>query len=303
MRVTNQMQHQMMSRYIADNQAAASAKQEEIASGKRMRTASEDPRAWAAADRLRQLQTQLNGYEERSVRLTSQLTSMDSSLSAIGTILQSASEKSVAASSGTLNATDRTNLAGQIDQLLEELVQQANAKFDGHYQLGGTQTAQPPFAVTRNSNGQIGAVAYAGNAEVSVAAVGENDAVPQQLAGGGSQGVLVSESTDAFAALIELRDRLNAGENPADSSVQGRIDASLENVLTSRARVGAYLEHLKLSDSIRNSRQTQLASQLSATEGVDIASAVSELAAKNVAYEAALSISAQTMKTSLLNYI
>jgi flagellar hook-associated protein 3 FlgL len=303
MRVTTQMQHQMMTRYISDNQSGVYAKQEQVASGKRMQQASDDPQAWAVASRLHRQDAQLSAYETNSIRLDAQLSSIDGSLSSIGDILRSASEKAVTASGGTLNPSDRTNLAEQVDQLLEELVMQANSKFDGGYQFGGTQTDQEPFVVTRNADGKIDSVGYTGTTDVPLAAVGANDALPQRLAGGGSDGVLISGSSDAFAALIDMRDRLVNGENLAESGVQGNVDAALEHLLTDRARVGAYMEHLTLTDSLRNEQQVQLARHLSAMEDVDVAEAVSELSAKNVAYEAALAISAQIMKTSLLNYI
>jgi flagellar hook-associated protein 3 FlgL len=297
------MQQQMLTRYISDNQSSVFRKEEQVASGKRMQRASDDPQAWAAAARLHQQESQLKTYETNSVRLSAQLTSLDGSLSAIGDILQSASEKAVSASGGTLNANDRTILAQQIDQLLEELVMQSNSRFDGHCQFGGVQTDQEPFTVTRNADGQIESVAYAGSTEIPVVAVGSGDVLPQRLAGGGSNGLLISESADAFATLVDMRDRLVSGENLADSSVQGELDAALENLLTGRARTGAYMEHLKLTDALRSEQQVQLASRLTETEGVDVAEAISELSAKNVAYEAVLAISAQVMKTSLLNYI
>ncbi len=304
MRISNQMSNRMLSSNIMDNQSAVYRKEQQIASGKRIEKASDDPAAWARLSRLRDQQAGLAQYARNSQLLEFRLLSADQALDSIGSLLQNASELAVQASDGTLNDVDREVLAGQVDELLELLVTLANSPSDAGYQFGGVLAETEPFAVTRNAEGKIDSVSYVGGSSSAMVEVAASDALPSQLVGGDPEnGVLLSSSTDAFAPLIEMRNRLLAGENLAETTLQTRVDAASEKVIVGRAAVGAYLEHLSFVDEIRGSRDVLLMEGVTAIEGIDIAQAVSELSEKQMAYQAALAMATKTINMSLLNYI
>ncbi len=152
----------------------------------------------------------------------------------------------------------------------------------------------------RDDDGRIASVSYAGGASSAGLEIAEGDVLPSQFVG---DGILGSNSSDAFSGLIEMRDRLLAGENLADTSLQGRVDAALENVIVARAMIGAYQEHLTFVGEIRGNHEVVLMEGLSAAEGIDVAKAISVLAEKQLAYQAALAMATQTSKMSLLNYL
>ena len=303
MRITNQLQHNMLVGHIKKNQTDVYRLQEQVASGNRMRVASDDPTSWAAVARLRRQEGELALHEENSLQMESRLSSIDLSLSSMGDILQNASEIAVQAGQSTLNREDRTIMAEEIDQLLEALVMQSNMKVDGQHVFGGTQSSMESFAATRNGDGRINSVAYTGSEEVSTIDVGAGDAMGRQMVGGGQNGVLISTDANAFTALINMRDRLLNGENLAETDAQGLVNDALGQVLMGRAVTGAQMERLDIISSFREMQRVQVTGQAAAEEGVDIAEAVAELSAKNVAYEAALAMSAKIMNISLLKFI
>lgn len=297
MRVSNQMTHRMLTDSIMKNQAAVYRKEEQISSGKRIQRASDDPAAWARINQLRGRQAELEQYGRNAQLAESRLLAADQALDQMGELLRQASAIAVQASDGTLAGPGRAALAADVDALLEQFVAVANRPSDEGYLFGGVSSAAEPFEATRNAAGQIGSVAYTGAAASAPVEIAAGEAVPAQLAG---DGVV---SGDAFAALAEMRDRLQAGENLAESGLQPRVDAAFEETLVARAAVGANLEHLSFAESLRINRQAALAEDLSATEGVDMAQAVTELSEKQTAYEAALAMASKTINTSLLNYI
>ncbi len=304
MRVTNQMQNHLLSSSIQDNQSAVYSQQKQISTGKRINQASDDPTAWARAAQLRQQQNELAGYSKNVESAESQFLSIDQAMDSMGNILQNASELAVRGSEGTLADTDRDALAEQVDQLLGELVMVANSKHNGQYQFGGVQSQSEPFTVSRNATGQIDSVAYVGGDFSSMVEVASGDALPRQLVGGGGEnGILISTSTDAFAALVNIRDQLQSGQNLANSGLQEEVNASLEKVLVNRASVGAFIEHVSLVGELHSSRDLTLSENISALEDVDVAEAVTELSAKQNAYEAALAMASKTLNMSLLNYL
>jgi flagellar hook-associated protein 3 FlgL len=305
MRISNQMQNQMLSSSIQENQSAVYSQEQQIASGKRINRASDDPTAWAQAARLRQQQNELAGYSKNAEAVESHLESIDQALDSIGNILQGASELAVRGSDGTLGDSDRNILARQVDQLLEELVNLANSKYNGQYQFSGVQSQVEPFTVTRNAAGQIDAVSYVGGDFSTMVEIAPGDALPKQLIGGGTgeNGILISNTGDAFTALVNIREQLLAGQNLAESGLQNDVNASLERVLVSRASVGAFLEHASLVSELHSSRDLALSENISGLEDIDVAEAVTELSAKQTAYEAALAMASKTLNMSLLNYL
>lgn len=304
MRVSNQMMNQMLTSSITGNQASVYEKQQQVASGKRINKASDDPTAWAKVAGLEQQQNELNGYLKATESASSNLLFLDQSLSSVSDLLQHASELSVKGSGGTLNDVDRDALAEQLDQLLEDLVMVSNSKYNGQYQFGGVDTQTEPFSVTRDVDGAINGVTYDGGSFASTVEVAPGDAVPKQLVGGGaSNGILISSTGDAFGTLTSMRDELRAGNNLAESGLQIQMDAISEKVLTDRASVGAFIEHAGFVAEIHSAKDTALATSISGLEDLDIAEAVTELAAKQTAYEAALSMASKTLNTSLMNYL
>lgn len=303
MRVSNQMLSQMLTNNILDNQTSVYSKEQQIASGKRIQRASDDPTAWARATRLHGQQEMLDQYARNSSMLTSQIASAENTLASVSSILQNASEIAVQAADGTLNAEDRKVLAEQANQLLEQLLSQSNSKFNGLYLFGGVRSDAPPFVATRDVNGLITAVDYEGASSASMVDVAAGDSVPRQFVGGGNNGILFTPSANIFSGLYEMRNLLLAGESLAGTSVQDSVDVSLEKVVVSRAAIGAYQEHLILVDEVRENQESVLREGISAVEDIDIAQAVSELSEKQMAYQAALAMATQTIKLSLLNYL
>ena len=81
------------------------------------------------------------------------------------------------------------------------------------------------------------------------------------------------------------------------------MDDAFEQTLLARASVGAGLEHISFLDQLRMERELAVQEDLETVEGLDLARAVSELSEKKTAYEAALAMAGNAVKTSLLNYL
>ena len=67
--------------------------------------------------------------------------------------------------------------------------------------------------------------------------------------------------------------------------------------------LGAYEERVEFNSDLLAARQLEVESNLEDEESLDIASAVTDLANKKTAYEAALSVTSALLNTSLLDYI
>lgn len=304
MRISNQMQNHMMTGSIQQNQAAVYDMEKEIASGKKINQASEDPNAWSRIARLRQQMSELSGYAENTQAVELQLISVDHSLGLMGEVLQGASEIAVQGGDGTLADVNREALAEQVDQLIEQLLVVSNSKYNGQYQFGGVQSSMEPYVATRNDAGQVVSVEYQGSEFSAMIEVAPGDALPKQLVGSApDNGILNSDAGDAFGILVDLRDQLAANQNLAETDMLEQVNTVMENVLVSRASIGAYIEHVSLVSEMHAARELSLAENISDMEDIDMAEAVTELSAKQTAYEASLAMASKTLNMSLLKYL
>ncbi len=216
MRVSNQAMSNMMVGYILNNRSGIYHLQEQISSGKRVLKPSDDPGAYDLIALLKQNEACLKQYTRNAEGLKADLNAADNALQQVSDILHRISELAVSAGNGTTSPADRKDMGAEVNQLLEEMVNQGNASEDGRFLFAGLRTDTPPYAVTRNAEGLITAITYQGNAEVRQVEVGRGNYIAVNVPGTDTAGGLAafqSQDLDIFNNLIQLRDRLYAGEN------------------------------------------------------------------------------------------
>lgn len=136
--------------------------QETIASGARLRQASDSP---TDAFRLLGLRTEshsLQTYGDNLTRVSDSLDISSSVLSKMSETLTRVRELVTQGVSGTYSAANRKSIADEIDSLLEQLVSLANTRHGGRHLFGGSRTGSAPYT-TEYENGRIVRVTYAGS--------------------------------------------------------------------------------------------------------------------------------------------
>ncbi|MFB6356447.1 MAG: hypothetical protein ABEJ65_08020, partial [bacterium] len=113
------------------------------------------------------------------------LENTDSVLSQATDVVQRARELAVRGANDSLNEEARENIANEINQRLEELVDLANSKIGGKYLFGGSETeiSGDLFTVRRNGDGEIVEVTYNGDTNSSKKEVGDGEKVTSNLIG------------------------------------------------------------------------------------------------------------------------
>jgi len=120
--------------------------QQQLSSGKRVNSPADDPVATARIQQLNQDLAQSNHYQRNIDLATNQLNQEDSTLGGVGDIITRVRELTVQAGNGSLNATDRRDIAKELSQRLNQLAGAANTRSaSGEYVFGGFQGAKQPF--------------------------------------------------------------------------------------------------------------------------------------------------------------
>jgi flagellar hook-associated protein 3 FlgL len=133
--------------------------QQQVASGRRMLTAADDPVASARALEVEQAQNTNALYLNNQKAAGESLGLVESSLNSVGELIRSARTLAVQGGGGALTDSDRRSIAGELRQRFDELLGLANATDgNGQHLFSGYMGNAVPFS------GSVAAgVAYAGD--------------------------------------------------------------------------------------------------------------------------------------------
>ncbi|GEM_PF-560123 len=310
-RITNPMLVNRNLQYINDNTTKLQKIQEQIASGKLIRIASDDPIGTTKSMYLQAELKKIAQYDKNLDDGIGYMQQTSSILSQVENILLEV--KDIAESSSTEITTSAENkaLSFQVNQLLEELIQFSNTKFEGKFIFGGTETlsgakANPlPFNI-QVSGSKIASIISnpAGITGVMNRIVGDGKTISVNLSG---KDVFQPDGsglpTDIFNTLIKLRENLDANDTASIRLRVGELDKQLTQVTSQNTLVGAKVNRMELIQDQLSELKLVQKEHLSSIEDTDVAEAILNLSTQQIAFQASLQTSAKILQQSLLNYI
>ena len=253
--------------------------QTQVATGKRIASADEDPvaavRAAAFARALAASKATLVAIE----RASSRLGATDTALDGVGGVLDRLRELALAGNNAALNPADRATLAGEAGQLGAQLLAYANrTASDGLALFGGAQPSGPAYAP--DAGGRIvwqaaGASPAVGTGSARIAGGVAGPAAFEGLDDGSSV------PTDAFALVSALQASLADPDPAVRATGLARaltgLEAATARIADVRADVGARMA--RLDDETAQIERLDLARQgeLEVAQGVDMTAAIARL--------------------------
>ncbi|MCT8976140.1 flagellar hook-associated protein FlgL [Clostridium sp. CX1] len=151
MRITNKM---LSNNYLSDmstNLNKMRTLQQQLASGKNFRRASDDP---FNVSRSMQMHSQINAntqYNKNITNVINWLDTTDTALGQVGNVFQSIREKLVSAGNAAYGSDERAKIKDELNQRVGQIAQILNTSFDGEYIFGGTKGASKPVDVKADS--------------------------------------------------------------------------------------------------------------------------------------------------------
>lgn len=106
-----------------------------------------------------------------------------------------------------------------------------------------------------------------------------------------------------FTALVRLRDALRADDTGAIRSAGRLVDLAQQQVLDSRAEVGASMVRFELTQGRLEDERDQVTELRSGIEDADLAEVATRLQLQQTTLQAALAVTARLLQTSLLNFL
>lgn len=178
MRITTQMLYQSSLARLSEQQNSLLQTQNEIATGRRVTTPSDDPVAAAQIVGVAAADARASQFKTNRSHAESALGLQESVLTGVGAIIQDAQTAVIAAGNATWTDSERKVLATELRGRLSELVGLANTvDTDGQAIFGGYDGARQPFVVSG------GEVRYQGDAGSRAIQVAEGRQIPVTTSG------------------------------------------------------------------------------------------------------------------------
>jgi flagellar hook-associated protein 3 FlgL len=273
--------------------------QEQLATGLRVNSPSDDPLAARTAINIRQTMSRSDQYLGNISGANVQLLESVTAIQSVVSSLQRANELTLQGANGTMAQSQRDQLAIEANQLLETVLMNANHQSNGRYVFGGTRTLSAPYVPTRNPQGEITSVAYAGNNEqISVTIA---DGVSTVISESGQSAF--QSTQDVMQLLIDIRNNLRTSDFAGLQQRLGELKRAQDQALASVARIGATQNRLENLTANTEDHMQQLQLALSDAIEADYAETVMNLNAQTNAFQAALNASARVIQQSLLDYV
>ncbi|MGH7176472.1 MAG: flagellin hook IN motif-containing protein [Tepidisphaeraceae bacterium] len=144
-RVSNQLRMNVATQQLARTQQSLLTAQNELASGKRLNSPSDDPGASAIAQQLRKTLEQREGFAENLRQASSQLSEVDSTLSDLTDLIQQAQTIASANVGSDVTPEQRESAAAVVKSIYARALSIANRQFEGAYLFGGQRATELPF--------------------------------------------------------------------------------------------------------------------------------------------------------------
>jgi flagellar hook-associated protein 3 FlgL len=265
--------------------------QDQLASGKRIQRASDDPVAASLALTQRTRDARLGQIERNIGAAQDWMSTSEALLSQLNAALTRAKEIGIQSSNDTLGATERQQIGDEVRQLLHHAVSIANGQLAGRTVFAGAQTSTTPFTV-------------AFGATTTLAYAGDSASMPMRVDSGVNLSVNVTGDRllSSLQSIAALYDQLKVGA-PASNSTLVAIDAATTAVTGLQAEVGAKMNRVEATQERTLDDRTELARLISENEDADVVDVTLKLRAAQNVYEAALSVGAKVIQPSLLDFL
>lgn len=287
MRVATKTTYDAINYQLMNITEALADANEVVATEKRINSISDDPTGLSQVLAIRSEISNLEQLETNITLATSWLESAESALTSTQDILTEAQTLCVEMANTTESASSRESAATTVENLLAEIVTLANTEVAGRYIFAGTASDSTPFEDDGTYNGT--------STSFSVK-IGKDSTLE-----------IGSDGSEVFDTIFsDLQDLITALENNDVSEIQSissELEDDYDHITAEISDIGAKTIRVEIREQIIENLELANSDRLSAIEDADITTAITDLAAIEVAYEAALSAASQVMQVSLVDYL
>ena len=283
---------------IDSSSASEQALTDQLSSGLRVSTLSDDPVAAASNVLLSRSIAGIDSFVQSASTNESALQVTDSTLGEVVTEVTSALSLAVSAGNSTLSSANLSAIGGQLASLRDSVVALANTSYLGSYLFSGSQGAKKPFTV--DSSTTPATVTYNGDSVTSSVTTPDGQNIQTSVPG---SNIFTAGGADLLGTLNKIVADVSAGATANLSADSSALSSALSQVSTQRSTIGSALTRLQATSGYAQTQEDNLKARQSALLSADPSAVATNLKTAEVQHQALLSVESALDQTNLFSYL
>lgn len=280
-----------MLRNLSTSYSKMGSLQNQITTGKKVNRPSDDPVVAMKGIGYRTALDKVEQFQRNIGEVNNWLDSSDDAFDKVGSALHRANELTLQAANGTATPDDQAKIVAELDQLRQHIQNIANTKVGDKYVFSGTKTTTPLFDEKTGGyppTDPANPNAFNNDVEIEV-----------------FDGIKLKVNTNAIDLFKNIDQMfLDIKDGTVDfNEAIGKIDEQMNEMLTTRADIGARQNRVELMDSRLQSQAVIATKQMSENEDIDYEKAITEMITQESVHRAALSVGARIIQPSLVDFL
>lgn len=291
MRVSDIQSQQLFLRNLERVRSSLHTTLERMATGKRVRFASDDPHASAELMRLQESIQRVDARKRSISQSRAWMELTEQAITETGSVLSTAQQYAIQASSETLRQSQLDAIAEQVSGLRQQIQGIANYSVSGAYIFSGTMTNVQPYDDAGN---------YQGNDENILIPI-DQGTLQLNMTGRGIFGEA------GGGGVIDLLSGFEQALRNADideiQSYTGRFREAINDNSSNISRIGTLRAQLENADVRLDERKLEMQERTADLGSVDMAEAISDAERLDTGYQSTLSAGARLFGPTFFDYL
>jgi flagellar hook-associated protein 3 FlgL len=292
MRVTEGMSYQSLLRELSLGQERMQNAQNEVSSGKKVSTPSDDPIAASDIVRLNSESAEAGQYSKNLTFAKAKLQIADTALDGVEQMVERARTLGQLSLN---NTTASSSYIAELNGLRDQIISTANTTHAGRFIFGGSVTTTNPYV----KDATTGVVTYNGNAGDMPLQVSRNTTLQTQVSGS----EIFSGSVDIFSVMSDLATAMQAGDQSAIDAQVKKLEQFSDQVSVARSKIGGYVNTATNVESELSSDGLVRKNELMQAQDADLAQAITELTMSQQQLQATMAVGARISQLTILDYL
>ncbi|CQR46398.1 Flagellar hook-associated protein 3 [Paraliobacillus sp. PM-2] len=303
MRVTQSMLSNNMLRNLSNSYSNLDKYMDQLSTGKKINRPSDDPVIAMKGMNYRSQVSSVEQYERNLSEVHNWMDNSDAALDETTQALQRLRELAVQASNGTYEEGQRKNIAEEVDQLKNHLVEIANTKVNNKYIFNGTNTTG-----TEDASGEVHPpVRTDDNGNVTTVASNNDSVMIEVISGTKIKTNITPENVFNQDLFDDIQAFSNALKSDASDEALGDhigvIDTHIDQTVNERADLGARMNRVELIEDRLENQSISANKMMSDNEDADLEEVIIKLTTQESVHRAALSAGSRVIQPTLLDFL
>lgn len=299
MRVTQSMIDRNLMFAMARNLERLSKLNEQLSTGQRVSTVSDDVPAAGQIMFLQRENQQIDAYLRNLSSAVTMHTTATSTLQAASETIIRIKELAIQAATETYTDVERQIMAQGVANLLDTLVSLANVESNSAYVFSGEATETVPYLATTDLAGDVVSVLYQGEMIGTEAAVGPRTMARMNLVG---QEVFRGAG-DLFQTVISLREAMHASDRDAITQSIGELEIGHTDIRRALGRLGERQAQLEVARTSLERLRGLNEQVLTDKQDTDIAQAAVQYNSMMALMQMVMKVAAGAVSPSIIDFL